>query len=147
MNTLASLQLEQHQYAAAQAQLQALLAKSPRDPAALNNLAWVDQQLNDPAAENLAKQAYILDPTPQTADTLGWILTSKGDASQGSYLLRQATAGSNDPRILYHYAVALKDTGDKARALKLLHNVTAAQGDFEEKTDAQHLISEMTKGS
>lgn len=147
MNTLASLQLEQHQYAAAQAQLEALLAKSPRDAAALNNLAWVDQQLNDPAAENLAKQAYILDPTPQTADTLGWILTSKGDASQGSYLLRQATAGSNDPRILYHYAVALKDTGDKARALKLLHNVAAAQGDFEEKTDAQHLISEMTKGS
>jgi cellulose synthase operon protein C len=144
MNTLAGLQLEQHQYAAAQAELQALLAKSPRDPAALNNLAWVDQQLNDPAAETLAKQAYILDPTPQTADTLGWILTSKGDASQGSYLLRQATAGSNDPRILYHYAVALKDTGDKAQALKLLQNVAAAQGDFEEKTDARHLISEMS---
>ena len=147
MNALAALQLEQHQYPAAKAQLQALLAKSPRNATAINNLAWVEQQLNDPAAEHLAKQAYILDPTPETADTLGWILTTKGDASQGSYLLRQATAGSNDPRILYHYAVALKDTGDKAQALKLLHTVTAAPGTFQEKTDAQHLISEITKGS
>jgi len=146
-SALASLEIARQQYAAAKIHLEAVLAKAPYDAGSLNNLAWVDQKLGDPGAQHLAQQAYLLAPGPQTADTLGWILTSSGDASKGSVLLRQASAGSADPRILYHLAVALKDTGDKTEALKLLQNVASAQGQFQEKTDAQHLLTEMTKGS
>lgn len=144
---LSELQIAEGKFAAAKVTLQGILAKAPRDPGALNNLAWVDQKLGDQAAKDLAQQAYLLAPTPQTADTLGWILTTSGNFQEGAPLLRQASAGSTDPRITYHLAVALKDSGDKAQAVNLLKAVTATQGDFEEKTAAEHLLSEMTKGS
>jgi putative PEP-CTERM system TPR-repeat lipoprotein len=128
--------------------LETLLAKQPHNPLALNNLAWVYQQQNDKRAMELARQAYILSPGPQTADTLGWILTTEGKSDTGVALLRQAAAeGARDPRIAYHYAVALKNTGDKAQAIKILDAVAKAQGDFAEKTQAQQLLTELNKGS
>ena len=144
---LSSLQISQQKYADAKTTLQAMLAKQPHDVAALNNLAWVDQKLGAADAKALAQQAYSLGPSAQTADTLGWILTTGGDPSMGAILLRQANSGTDDPRIQYHFAVALKDTGQKDQAVKLLQQVVAAQGTFEEKTDAAKLLSEITKGS
>ena len=129
---------------AAEKTLQILLAKRPHDPVALNNLAWLYQRKHDPRALDLARQAYILSPSAQTADTLGWILTSSGNASTGVALLRQASAqGRSDPAILYHYAVALNDTGSKADAIKVLNEVVGSKGDFSEKNDAQKLLSEL----
>lgn len=129
--------------------LEEILKARPHEPIALNNLAWVNQQLgNNQKAHALAQQAYILSPTPQTADTLGWILTTSGKPDEGLALLRQASAENrNDPRITYHYAVALKDTGNKAEAKKQLEVVVAAKGDFKEKTEAQKLLDDMAKGS
>lgn len=144
---LAGLQINQEKYAAAKITLQAILAKQPHDVATLNNLAWVDQKLGTGDAKALAQQAYALGPSAQTADTLGWILTTEGDPTTGAILLRQATSGSDDPRIQYHFAVALKDTGQKDEAVKVLHQVVAAQGKFEEKAAAEKLLTEMTKGS
>ncbi len=144
---LATLQINQGKYADAKTTLKAVLAKQPNAVAILNNLAWVDQKLGTGDAKALAQQAYSLAPSPQTADTLGWILVTGGDPSAGEILLRQATSGSDDPRIQYHFAVALKDTGQKDEAVKLLHKVVAAQGQFDEKAAAQKLLTEMTKGS
>jgi tetratricopeptide (TPR) repeat protein len=113
---------------------------------ALNNLAWVYQQQGDKRAEGLAQQAYVLSPGGQTADTLGWILVSGGDSAKGIALLRQAAAQAGaDPRILYHYAVALKDTGKKEDAIKLLHAVVENKAEFGEKADAQKLLDELGK--
>ncbi len=128
---LATIDINQRKYAEAKVYLQAVLDKDPHDPGTLNNLAWVDQQLGVTQAKQLAQQAYLIGPSPETADTLGWILTESGDAASGAVLLREATAGSTDPRIQYHYAVALKDTGQKAAAMKLLQQVASAQGEFE----------------
>jgi predicted Zn-dependent protease len=128
--------------------LQGILAKKPHDPTALNNLAWIYQQQNDPRAMDLARQAYVLAPGPQTADTLGWILTSAGKADTGVMLLRQASSqAANDPRVQYHFAVALKDTGDKADAIKLLNAVVGVKADFTEKSQAQQLLDELNKGT
>ncbi len=128
--------------------LETLLKIRPHEAIALNNLAWVYQQKNDPRAQELARQAYILSPGPQTADTLGWILTTSGKPEAGIALLRQAAGEATaDPRIVYHYAVALKDTGQTAEAIKHLKTVVAAKGEFTEKKEAQKLLDEMTKGS
>jgi Flp pilus assembly protein TadD len=128
--------------------LQGILEQKPHDPVALNNLAWIYQQQHDARAADLARQAYVLAPGAQTADTLGWILTSTGKADTGVLLLRQASAeAANDPRVQYHYAVALKDTGDKANAIKLLTAVVAVKADFTEKAPAQQLLDELNKGS
>ena len=90
----------------------------------------------------------MLAPSPQTADTLGWILTTSGDPRNGATLLRQATADAGgDPRILYHFAVALNDTGDKDAARKALETVVANKAQFKEKDLAQKLLDDLTKGT
>jgi hypothetical protein len=43
--------------------------------------------------------------------------------------------------------VALKDTGDKADAIKLLTAVVAIKTEFTEKTQAQQLLDELNKGT
>jgi putative PEP-CTERM system TPR-repeat lipoprotein len=129
--------------------LQVLLKAKPHDSVALNNLAWVYQQQGDDVkAQAMARQAYVLAPSPQTADTLGWILTTGGNAQSGVALLRQASGGgASDPRILYHYAVALKDTGNKDEAKKQLETVVANKAQFKEKVEAQKLLDDMAKGT
>jgi hypothetical protein len=60
--------------------------------------------------------------------------------------LRQAAAQtSSDPRILYHYAVGLKDSGQKEQAIKILNAVVANKAQFDEKTAAQKLLDELNK--
>jgi cellulose synthase operon protein C len=130
----------------AEQELKAVLARQPHNAAALNNLAWVYQLQGNKLARPVAEQAYLLAPTPQSADTLGWILTRDGDAGRGLVLLRQAAA-SGDPNIAYHLGVALNDVGQKADAVKVLNAVAGLKGEFTEKADAQHLLSQLTKGS
>jgi len=133
---------------AAAKNLQGILAEKPHDPIALNNLAWVYQQQHNSQALNLARQAYLLAPSAQTADTLGWILTTTGKPDTGVLLLRQASAqAANDPRVQYHYAVALNDTGDKQQAVKLLTAVVAVKAAFPEKARAQQLLDQLNKGT
>ena len=129
--------------------LNLMLKQKPHNPVALNNLAWVyQQQGKDEQAQALARQAYVLSPSPQTADTLGWILTTSGDPKSGATLLRQASGdGTGDPRILYHFAVALNDTGDKDGARKALETVVANQATFKEKELAQKLLDDLSKGT
>ncbi len=129
--------------------LELLLKQKPHNVIALNNLAWVyQQQGKDAQAQALARQAYVLAPNPQTADTLGWILTTSGNPTSGATLLRQANGNAGgDPRILYHYAVALNETGEKAAAKKALETIVASQADFQEKELARKLLSDLSKGS
>ena len=131
----------------AQTSLEAILKQKPHNAVALNNLAWVYQQRGDKRAQDLARQAYVLSPGAQTADTLGWIMTSTGNAATGLALLRQANEQTTDPRIRYHYAVALKDSGDKDEAIKQLNSVVGAKGEFKEKAEAQKLLDALGKGS
>jgi putative PEP-CTERM system TPR-repeat lipoprotein len=145
---LSEINITLNQLDDAASQLESILSQRPHDAVALNNLAWIYQQKNDPRAVELARQAYVLAPGAQTADTLGWILTSLGSAGVGVSLLRQAnTEASADPRVQYHYAVALKDTGQKNEAVKLLTAATAAKGDFQEKAEARKLLDLLGNGS
>lgn len=153
-DTLAKQQLSEiyiasQQYPDAAKLLEQLLAQKAYDAVALNNLAWVYQQLGqDAKAQTMAHKAYVLAPSPQTADTLGWILATGGKSGEALPLLRQAAIESpGDPRIVYHYGVALKDTGNRDEAKKQLETVTNAKGDFKEKQEAQKLLDAIAKGS
>ena len=144
---LSEILLASERYSDAANYLEQMLKKKPYDAIALNNLAWIYQQQGDPRALNTARRAYVLAPNAQTADTLGWILVTTGDATNGVALLRQATTeASNDPRVVYHYAVALKDSGDKNEAIKQLTVVVGMKGPAKEKEDAQKLLTDL-KGS
>jgi putative PEP-CTERM system TPR-repeat lipoprotein len=144
---LSEIMLGAGKYPEAAHYLEQLLKQKPYDAIALNNLAWIYQQQGDARALPTARRAYVLSPNAQTADTLGWILVTTGDASNGVALLRQAEIeASNDPRVVYHYAVALKDTGDKNEAIKQLTVVVGMKGPEKEKADAQKLLTDL-KGS
>ncbi len=144
---LAEIYISTQRYDEAAKYLERVLEQKPNEVVALNNLAWVYQQQNDKRAEELAQRAYLLSPGGQTADTLGWILVGNGNAERAMPLLRQAVAQAGaDPRIVYHYAVALKATGKREEAMRMLNAVVAANGEFTEKTEAQKLLDEMNKG-
>ncbi len=146
LQQVAELEIAAKRYDDAVKHLLIVLQKKPHDPVALNNLAWVYQQQGDKRALGLAQQAYILSPGGQTADTLGWILVSGGESAKALTLLRQAVSQvGGDPRVLYHYAVALKDTGKKDEAVKVLNSVVANKAEFSEETDAQKLLDELGK--
>jgi cellulose synthase operon protein C len=144
---LAEIKIASSDWAEASRYLESLLKKRPHNPVALNNLAWVyQQQGKDAPAQTLARQAYVLAPGPQTADTLGWILTTSGNPKDGATLLRQASGGAGgDPRILYHFAVALNGTGDWDAAKKALETVVANKEQFKEKELAQKLLDHLSK--
>ena len=48
----------------------------------------------------MAQKAYLLAPGPQSADTLGWILSTEDEPAKGLLLLRQAAAQQrSDPTV------------------------------------------------
>lgn len=144
---LSGLEIGRKQWTEAEATLAKILETDPRNGIALNNLAWVMQMRGDRRARELAEKAYLLMPTPQTADTLGWILLSEGALESSMVLLRQAATDlPGDPRIQYHYAVALHRAGQNAEAVKILRGVVEHAATFDEKAEAQKLLDQL-KGS
>jgi putative PEP-CTERM system TPR-repeat lipoprotein len=143
---LATLDLAAHRFYDAEAHLQIVLNKRPSDASALNNLAWVYQQRNDARARKVAQKAYLISPTAQIADTLGWIMTTEGSAANAIPLLRQAAVQLGDiPTVRYHLAVALKDTGRPEDAVALLQPIVQGPVSFDEKQEAAHLLDELGK--
>lgn len=115
------------QYPAAIAQFQSILKQAPNDPLVLNNLAWTYQQVHDPKALETAEAAYRVGAAnPAIMDTLGAILTERGDTKRAVPLLQKAVAlVPNAPELRLHLAQALARSGDKAGARKQLEQVLA----------------------
>jgi predicted Zn-dependent protease len=144
-DALATLEIENSHFDAAVSALQDVLAARPEDVMALNNLAWVYQQLHDPKALALARRAYLLAPANgQIADTLGWILTQQGQPATGALLLRQAAARlPQDPGIQYHLAVALNDAGQRQQASEVLNAILSQDVAFGERDAARQLQQQL----
>jgi putative PEP-CTERM system TPR-repeat lipoprotein len=113
----------------------------PNNPIVLNNLAWALNEIKDPTALQTAEKALSLAPTsPAIADTVGWILFSRGETQRGLDLMRKASAAApNVPDIRLHLAKALLKTGDTAAAKKELETLVA-QGATPVKGEAETLL-------
>jgi len=143
-NMLASNDILAHRYDDGIVRLKQVLAQRPYDGPALNNLAWAYQQTGDKDARAVAQRAYLLNPAPETADTLGWILTQQGDAATGLPLLREAHMRmANDPEVQYHLAIALKDVGQRDEAIKLLTTLVSGPQTFDEKPAAKKALDQL----
>lgn len=111
------------------------------NPVLLNDLSWVRHELGRPGAEELARRAYQMQPTPAIGDTLGWILVQKGDTEQGLRFLREAHQGLQDnPDIRYHLAYALNDKGDVSAAKEILQELQSWPQPFMEQEKALELL-------
>jgi Flp pilus assembly protein TadD len=95
-STLAGLYEVEGRYEPAQERYRAILRLRPRDPVALNNLAFsLAERSNRPAeALPLAQQAYALGRgAPLIADTLGWVHYKLGDLTKAASFLQEAVLG------------------------------------------------------
>jgi putative PEP-CTERM system TPR-repeat lipoprotein len=123
--------------------LQAVLTRQPGSAAALNNLAWIRQHEGDlGAAKALAVRAYFQSPSPDIADTLGWILQRNGETETALPLLKQAASVLHGVAA-YHYAVALAASGDKQAARKAIKDALANGAAFRGREDAEKFSSSL----
>jgi tetratricopeptide (TPR) repeat protein len=142
---LGSIALDAGDQARAAARYESVLAVQPRHPAALNNLAWLYSEKGDPRALDLAQRAYDIAPNnPSIADTLGWLHVQRGAAATGLPLLDQAARGApQQAEIRYHYAVALAETGDRARAADVLAETLGGNAAFPARAEAEQRLAQL----
>ena len=124
-------------------ELELALRGRPMDPGLLNNLAFAYQAVGDPRARVTAQRAYLASPNPDTADTLGWIILQQNAAAALPFLQLAAQQRPQDPDIAFHLALALEKTGKGAEAVKLLKAALADAKAFENRADAQALLTRL----
>ncbi len=141
---LISNDLAGRRYVEAEKQLEAVMEKQPNNAIALNNLAWLYHQKNDSRARSMAQKAWLLAPTAHISDTLGWILTTQGEAVLALPLLRQAARElPGEATIQYHLAVALSEAGIRDEAVTILRPLIAGSATFDEREEAGRLLERL----
>lgn len=118
------------------------LQLSPANVLFLNNLALLYQRSNDKRALPTAEQAYKLSPkSPEVLDTMGWILTNRGQVERGIELIQQSLKiAPKSATVRYHYAYALAKLGNKDAAKKELQQLLKTGGQFGEVAEAKSLL-------
>ena len=121
---------------------QAVVALQPDNVVALNNLAWSAGQLGDPRAIGYAERAVRLAPDNAAAlDTLGTLLVSKGDASEGlEYLTKATDLAPKRHDIRLNYAKAFAKAGRPDDARKELFALQAVADEFPGKSEIPALL-------
>ncbi|RLA02048.1 MAG: PEP-CTERM system TPR-repeat protein PrsT [Gammaproteobacteria bacterium] len=122
-----------------------VLALHADDVAALNNLAWIYFQGNDPGARTMAERAYRLaGDNPGVLDTFGWILIHQDDVDRGTELLKRASKQlPGVAEVSYHYAVALQLSGEHQQARDILETLLADGKLFDGREHARQLLKEI----
>jgi Flp pilus assembly protein TadD len=145
LKALAEAQYRAGQLSAARQTYLAVTKESPDDASALNNFANLLHQLNDPTAQEVAERALKLAPNSASyADTLGWILVSKGQTEPGLRYLREARLRSPDnPEIRFHLAYALSKVGRKEEAKDELSAALSPPGRLQNNSVLAQLRGEL----
>lgn len=131
-------------------QYQKVLEKQPKNVVALNNLAGIYYEQDDPRALEFAEKAYDLAPNqPAITDTLGWMLIQQGQLNRGLELLQSAVTQTRAtaPDIRYHLAVALDKAGRSREARQELEQLLQSNSDFSEATAARTLLNRLKSGN
>ena len=142
---LAQALLNANQQAEAIEEYRKLLEYDPDNVSALNNLAWLYQEENNPEGIKYAERAYELVPNrPEVIDTLGWLLVQNGETNRGLVLLQEAaTKAPHIPDIRYHMAAALEKAGRRDEARKELDRLLKSNKAFPERDKAEALRAQL----
>jgi putative PEP-CTERM system TPR-repeat lipoprotein len=145
---LADVATRRQEYAVAAEHYRALVAARPTDVVALNNLAWIYHEIDDPRGVDIAREAVKLAPhSAAVNDTLGWILVEEGKAAEGlGYLATAVAAKDADAEIRFHHAVALARTGALEDARRRLE-VVLQTVDFPSRVAAEKLFRELNSSA
>jgi len=139
---LAGTYLQKQQTGQAVAEYRQIVKTSPNHVMALNNLAAVLEEQNDPSAFGYAQRAYGLQPAnPVVMDTYGWSLLQQGKIQEATPLLKQAAqAMPETPSVQYHWAAALVKSGQATEARALLQKLLTSSQRFDERDKASALL-------
>lgn len=122
-----------------------IAASTARDPAILNDLAWLYHQQKDNRAEAMAREAYQAAPeVAAIADTYGWILLTAGKSKEALPLLEKAAAAAKtDLEIQYHLAAAQARNGQADKSKVLLREVLSSGQTFPWRSEAERLLQSL----
>ena len=122
-----------------------LLDENPADVPVLNNLALLQLEAgNISKALDLAENAYkLMGDSPQVMDTYGWILLAAGETGLALPLLGEAASRLSEPEVSYHWAVALKASGEFAEARKIATEALASTPTGEIRAALERLLGEL----
>jgi predicted Zn-dependent protease len=114
----------------------------PNNAVILNNLAWAAGQIKDPKAVEYAEKALSLQPNSAAImDTLGMLLTERGNAERGVELLQKAVAAAPEAHaIRLNLAKALVAAGRKDQAKLELEPLIKLGDKFPGKEEAAALM-------
>ncbi len=126
-------------------QYKKVIEVSPKNVAALNNLAWLYDEMGKKEALIYGEKAHDLAPAdPAVNDTYGWLLVKSGKPKQGlQYLINAFQKAPNVAEIQFHYAVALDRNGQTKKAIEELEKMLSKYGDVPETAEAKAMLSKM----
>jgi len=143
---LANIYQQQNDSKQAETHYDLILAEQNDNVIALNNLAILYTQQNDPRALDLAKRAY--EKAPESAailDTYGHILLKQNQASVGLTILEKAaTLAPKQNDIQLHLAEAYVSNNNTPKAIAILEPLVKTDQDFSEKKTAISLLESLT---
>lgn len=128
----------------ARAHYERVVALQPRNPVALNNLAWLLGQAKQPQAVEMAERAVAAAPNePAFQDTLAVVLSDRGEHEKALEIQKKVVAQRPAvPIFKLNLAKIMIKAGDKSGAKSLLDEL-AAMGD---KFGQQAEVAELRKG-
>ncbi|PYK13560.1 MAG: hypothetical protein DME65_01615 [Verrucomicrobia bacterium] len=143
--TLALLHERTSDFAKARDAYERLLAINPNLVSALNNAACLyADRLNDLGkAYDLARKARDLQGNdPAIADTLGWILSKRGEYQQALAMLQESAAKLPDsPEIQFHLGMTAYMMGQTDLARVALQKATSAAKDYPGKEEGKRRLA------
>jgi putative PEP-CTERM system TPR-repeat lipoprotein len=142
---LARINLQQGKLTQAAEYYQAILKVMPNHADALNDLAWIYQQLKDPRALDTAEAALRAAPTsPVVMDTLAVILQQQGDKRRSLELLQKAAAARpSDVEISAHLALAFHANGRRSEALAIISRLEKSGSPFLKRAEFKEIARQV----
>lgn len=142
---LATIYQQQNDNKQAETHYKAILAEQPDNVLALNNLAFLYSQQNNPQALELAQQAYKKAPESAVIlDTYGYILFKQGQLKEGLPILEKAASlAPKENNIQFHLAEAYSVIDNKGKAIEILEAILNTEPNSSKKQAAVNLLNKL----
>ncbi len=145
LHAIGQISLAVGDYARSRDYYERVVAQDAQHVGALNNLAWLYTELQDPRALEIGQRAVKLAPeNASILDTLGWAQVQLGQAELGLTTLQTAIELAPDnPEIGLHLALAYAKTGAKDIARELLEALIESDVAFPGRQTAREELARL----
>lgn len=143
---LANMELADERFEAAREGYTAVLDQQPDNVVALNNLAWLlwNGEQPEAALPHVERALRLAPDAPAIKDTAGMIYLALGNTDRAVELLQEAAQKlPGNPDIQYHYAQALAAANREDEAKNVLAELLSSASDFPARAEAEQLFKRL----